>query len=57
MGGGKLWTAIFFVRDAGESTPAACPAEFVMRVGAVLTKLLDRTLMQEGGAAVVERSA
>ena len=37
---GKLRANIFFVRDAGGSTPAASPTRFVIRVGAVLAKLL-----------------
>ena len=54
---GELRANIFFVRDAGGSTPAASPARFVIRVGAVLAKLLQGTLMQESNTAVVERSA
>ena len=54
---GELRTNIFFVRKARGSTLATSPAEFVIGVGAMLTKLMKGTLMQEGDTAVVERSA
>ena len=54
---GKLRANIFFISEAGRSTLATCPAKLVIRVGATQTKFLERTLMKEGGTAVIERSA
>lgn len=54
---GELRANIFFVRNTGGSTLAAGSAQFIIRVEAMLIKLLDRTLMQKGDTAVVKRSA